>query len=554
MSINSQKWRTRAPELGFFIFSLALSLSFFWTAASADYSSLSGDQLNILTVCVKMDRPELLQGDLVAGDVNNVRYYIPVFVTMVRLASLPDHNYLRGLNILLLLTSLTYMWGWWLLFSVWSDKWLAAILAFLVRGIMWPPGNELWGIAGLWTMLPRTLFLALLPWVIWGWVRMRQSQKGWLLTCFSSGVIANVHPISGLSIMVALFLAEFTWGMLESKDLKTSLRRLILGSVVALIGLAPFIWSYWSVIAGMKSVDPSQFYQAIQMRVNPLFFSPGLYLARWVEPKWIVLIILPWVIWFLGARKKLAAHRNAVVALGIFALACTATAFLPFLVEALINKIGYNARFAFQLVRTGKYVLVPSILLWSLLCALVVRQLDLFTKNGQAIKVAISLLVILLTAFSRNPIFDRVPVLGDDVSRFLWPAGSEVPLGNKSGREYASESRMNGMLSWIKANTPENARFVGPRSIRAGALRSVIHDFAGAGMLIEGNPQGFVEAARREKELREPEYADTVAKSKLIASWGADYWVTRTYEPRLHLCYSDEGWFTYDLHGLRASK
>jgi hypothetical protein len=227
---------------------------------------------------------------------------------------------------------------------------------------------------------------------------------------------------------------------------------------------------------------------------------------------------------------------------------------LPFLIEALINKIGYNARFAFQLVRTGKYVLVPSILLWSLLCALAFRQLALFTKNGQAIKVAVSLLVILLTVFSRYPIFDRVPLLGDDVSRFLWPAGSEAPTGNKSGRGNASEFRMDGMLSWIKANTPQNAKFVGPRSIRAGALRAVIHDFAGASMLIEGNPQGFVEAARREKRLREPAYADTVEKSKLIASWGADYWVTRTYEPRLHLCYSDEGWFTYDLHGLRASK
>jgi hypothetical protein len=68
-------------------------------------------------------------------------------------------------------------------------------------------------------------------------------------------------------------------------------------------------------------------------------------------------------------------------------------------------------------------------------------------------------------------------------------------------------------------------------------------------LLIEGNPQAFVEAARRENMLREPQYQDSVEKSKLIAGWGADYWVTKTYDPRLHLAFADAGWFVYDLSG-----
>jgi hypothetical protein len=538
----------------FGVLSLAISLGFFLEGTSARFSSLSGDQLNILAVCAKMDHPELLQGDLIAGDVNNVKYYIPVFVNVTRLLSLPDHNYVRGLNILLLMTSLVYMWGWWLLFSVWGDKWLATIFALLVRGIMWPPGNELWGIAGLWSMLPRTLFLALLPWVLWGWFRVRRSLKGWLLICFAAGLIGNVHPISGLSLLVALSAAEFLWGMLESKDLKTSTRRLMLGVACASIGLSPFIWTYWSVLTQMKGVNPSQFYEAVRMRINPVFFSPWSYSLRWAEPKWIVLIFLPWVIWFLAARKKLAAHRNTILALGAFTLACMTTALLPFLIEALLNKIGYNVHFAFQLVRTGKYIIVPSILLWSLLCWLAFRQLEVVSRKGQSIKVAILLLVILLTAVSRDSIFDRVPLLGDDVSRFLWPSKSATHSGLEPGRDNASELQMDETLDWIKSNTPENAKFVGPRAIRAGALRAVIHDFAGAGMLIEGNPRVFVAAAAREKTMREPEYADVVERSKLIASWGADYWVTRVYEPRLSLCHAAEGWFTYDLHDIRAPK
>ena len=80
------------------------------------------------------------------GDIRNVGYYTPLFIEIIRVLSLPDHNYLRGLNIFLLATSLLYLWGWWLLFSLWGDKLVAAVLAFLVRGIMWPPGFELWGI------------------------------------------------------------------------------------------------------------------------------------------------------------------------------------------------------------------------------------------------------------------------------------------------------------------------------------------------------------------------------------------------------------------------
>jgi hypothetical protein len=141
-------------------------------------------------------------------------------------------------------------------------------------------------------------------------------------------------------------------------------------------------------------------------------------------------------------------------------------------------------------------------------------------------------------------VFDRVPVLGDDVSRFLWPewVGRRPP-----NPEQEKNAAMTPMMNWLKANTPADAKIVGPRQIRMGALRPIVHEWGGAVMLIEGDPAAFIEAYRRERQLRSPEYQNPAEKSKLFVSWGADYWVTNRFIPELPLAYSDSGWFVYDL-------
>src|SRR5262249_34348662 len=153
----------------------------------------------------------LFRGDLIVGEIKDFEYYTPFFVKLLRVTSLPDHDYLRGLNVLLLCTSLVYMWGWWLLFSIWGDRWAAAIAAFFARGILWPPGNEIWGIAGPWTLVPRTVFCALLPWVLWAWFRRRESFAGWIMVSFACGLLFNVHPVSGGGVALSLVAAETAW-------------------------------------------------------------------------------------------------------------------------------------------------------------------------------------------------------------------------------------------------------------------------------------------------------------------------------------------------------
>jgi hypothetical protein len=91
------RWRA-----GFVLFSLLVSTLFFLQARSSSIGDLSGDQINILTLCVQRDFPGALKDDLIVGDPSDTAYYIPSFVSAVRFLSLPDHDYIRGLSILLL--------------------------------------------------------------------------------------------------------------------------------------------------------------------------------------------------------------------------------------------------------------------------------------------------------------------------------------------------------------------------------------------------------------------------------------------------------------------
>ena len=538
-SKNSARW-----FLGFGIFSLIISLGFFFEGMRANYSSLSGDQINILTVVIKKDHPNLLQNDLVVGDARSVDYYIPFFVNTIRLLSLPDQNYLRGLNLLLLFTSLIYMFGWCVLFSVWGNRWIAGVIAFLVRGIMWPPGNELWGIAGIWSMLPRTLFLALLPWVLWLWFRKRRTRAGWYLTCLLCGLISNIHPISGVCIVAALALGEFAWTWAEEKSLGRASLKVAGGGLLMLLGLSPFIWTYLVGLGSAKGIDAAEFYQAMHMRIGSIFWDPRLYVEAWLRPKWLMFIFLPWLGLLLLPRKTLKANKNAILALAAFYVGCVVTSLGPFIVEHVLNRMGHQARFAFQLVRTGKYIMVPSLVITAFLLTVAWQHIASRIRNRMTVGATIISVVLGLTLVSRYPVFDRVPLLGDDVVRYLWPRlAGPLPFSEQMG----------GVLAWARDNTPEDAKFIGPRIIRVGAQRPVIYDFAGAGMLIEGNPELFIEAARKKRQFESPEYSDPARRAELLSSWGGDYWVTKMKTPELRLAYADAGWYVYDIREQRKA-
>lgn len=534
------------PALGFAVLTVAVSLAFFIEGLNSDYTALSGDQINILTMCAKLDHPDLLQGDLIVGDVRNTEYYTPWFLMVVRVLSLPDHNYIRGLSWLLLLTSLVYMWGWWALFSIWGDRWLAAVLAFLVRGIMWPPGYEIWGIASLWSMVPRTLFLALLPWVLLGWLKGRDNPRLWGLSCLGCGLLANVHPISGACFAVALCLAELARTWTATNDWRKTAGRFMGAGILMFIGMVPFIWTYVSKLGSAEGVDPVELDQALRIRLQSYFFDPLEYLGLWLRPKWFVVVFVPWILFLIVVWRERAKHKPLLLAMLAFSAGCLLVGFVPFAVEAYLKSKGHQVNFAFQLVRNCKYLIVPSILLGSGALILGARRLVQDSNPRRLIVIALASSVFVLPFLTRHSSFDRVPFLGDDVVRSLWPGHVCAELSASRRTENFHE-----VLNWIRAHTPESARFVGPREIRPVALRSVVHDWAAAVVLIEGNPKAYVEAGRREQQFRQLRDSDPTKLPGLVASWSADYLVTKIDITNAPIAFHNQHWRVYDVRSFR---
>jgi hypothetical protein len=83
-------------------------------------------------------------------------------------------------------------------------------------------------------------------------------------------------------------------------------------------------------------------------------------------------------------------------------------------------------------------------------------------------------------------------------------------------------------------------------------LRPVIHDWVGAGLLVEGDPRGFIEAARRQAMLRSGPPGDAAFAKRLFESWGAEYWVTGMVLPGETPLFESRGWKVYRLRPRAA--
>ncbi|MGC8667528.1 MAG: hypothetical protein ACP5VE_05375 [Chthonomonadales bacterium] len=531
------------PYVLFGLFSIALSVGFYLDGMHAQWSALSGDQINILTICAAQDHPGMMEGDEIAGRPGILNYYIPFFVRLVRLASLPDHNYLRGLNLLLFATSIAYLWGWWLLFRQWAPPVVAGLCAFLVRGIVWLPGNEVWGIAGIWSMLPRTLFLAMVPWVLLFWLWGRTSDGRWYACALVAGCLVNVHPISGLAFVGGLLAAEAAYSAGEGRSLSAVARRMAGGAAASAAGMAPYVWVYFNSRGSLHGVSSAELDAALAMRITSRLRSAREYLKDWVRPKVLFLVVAPWIaVWFaLGDDRT--SRRPFLLALASLAAGCLLVAFGSVGLERLLAAVSIRTHMAYELIRGAKYVLLPSYLVAVVALGRWTAAIGR-TRRGREALVGIVWVVLMLTLFSRQPVFNRVPILQDDAVRMLWPDCVPPPF------LYGWEKKtMDPALAWIRRNTPPGSRFVGPSAIRPACLRPVIHDWAASTMLVQGDPVGFVQAARREQARRRAIRLGPGAQARLYQSWGGQYWMTRRQWPGHKPLYADTVWRIYDLSG-----
>ncbi|QHI35219.1 hypothetical protein IMCC3317_05650 [Kordia antarctica] len=468
------------------LLNICIAFGYYLGNLSANETQLSSDLHNIIPVCLKKDDPSLFAKDLFCNDINNVKYYTPFYVETLRfLAKFTDGNYVQALNILTFICHILFGLLWYfLLFRITKNFWIALLISVFMRGIIWIPGNEYWGISDLWSMLPRVVYYAVMP-LPFLLINFKNNTKLYL-AAFLAGLLFNFHPITGLGGVLLFLSCVLLHSYYEKKKFKILFsQRNFIVILLAFAGMLPFFLTYFGNVSTATDYSLETYQKALELKFSSFLSEPTTFWYQWLRLKYII-YFLP-VFLFIGYAKFKGNHKDKTRSFYVLWLSLIVF-ILPNLVtyvELFVNlAFDLNIRMSFQLVRIQKLLILAFFFS-------VVFILDIFYKNERFKQLFPFLFggFLLLLIVSKHTIFDKIPFILNDITRCILPNSLSIgTMQNSIGDE-----DLNEVLLYIREHTPKDALFYAPDIGRSGGRRSVDLDSKGANMLIEGNPKRFVQ-------------------------------------------------------------
>ncbi len=518
-------------------FNLLIAIGFYLDNLGVGFSELSTDSQNAIPVCYKIDDPDLFKEDLYLNTLDNVKYYTPFYIETIRFFSkISEGDYIAGINFFATILHFLYGVLWFLGFYVFfkKDFWISFLLSVIVRGIVWLPGYEIWGISDLWTIMPRTFYIAFLPIPFLFLHRAEQSVKHLLLAFFTIGLIFNFHPITGIG-GVLLFLGVVGGYCVFHKE-QINFKALLIGLIVMLLGMLPFVMTYFTKTDTSVQYNLTEYTAAFNKRIPSFFTNVIEYTLQWIKPK-TLFFVLPILGLFILSFYKNKYKKT----FWIVFIAFIFTMILPLLsivVENFINnQFNKNLRMSFQLVRAQKTMIVLGLFSLGIL---LIEAAKIFSEKTKAIGV---LTFVTFVAFSKLSVFNNIPFLSDDISRTVFPMFSEIIAKPESKLK-----PIDRLSVFIEKKTHQDALFAEYFILRSAAKRSVILDGKGASMLIEGNPHQFINWYKNLKELKScKNFQDSIQYYK---EKGVDYLIFEKERKKkeLELTYNEDNLFLYKIN------
>lgn len=515
-------------------FNLLIALGFYFENLGSSFSELSTDSQNAIPVCYKIDNPDLFQEDLYLNNLDNVKYYTPFYIETIRFFSkVCSNDYIDGINLFASILHFLYgvLWFWGFYVFLKKDFWVSFLLSVIVRGIVWLPGYEIWGISDLWTIMPRTLYIAFLPLPFL--VLQKLNDKAFLLACFLIGLIFNFHPITGIG-GILLFVGVVSGFLFFNREY-FKIKVLASGIGCMILGMLPFLLTYFTKTESAVNYNLDEYTLAFNARIPSFFTDIKRYTLQWVKPKtlfYVVPIIGVLILSFYKKKFKKIFWITLIAFLFVMVFPV-----LSILVENFINeKFDKNLRMSFQLVRAQKTMIVLGMFALGLLLVEVSKKMRI------QLKAVLVLFFVLLMGISKFSIFDKVPFLSDDISRTVFPVYSEI---FKKPEEKLKP--IDKMAIYVKNNTSQDALFADYFILRSAAERSVIFDGKGASMLIEGNPIQFINWYKDLMELRSNKtFADSL---ELYKNKGVDYLIFKKERSldELEFVHKEDNLFLYKI-------
>jgi len=461
------------------LINLIIAAGFFLDNLDSGYSILINDVHSIIGIGHKFDDTSLFKTDLFLNTKSNVEYYTPFFVQPMRFfAKLMSYNYLQGLNLFGFFSNLFFGILWFLLFSKFSKNfWIALFLSILVRGIVWLPGGEIWGIGELWSIMPRTIYITFMP-LPFLFLQAYNKPK-LLVSAFLIGLVFNFHPISGLGGIILFLSICFLYYMFYKPNIKKPILTFFLIITMIILGMLPFIITYFTQTDSTFNYDINLYEEAFAKRIPGYFENPPEFLSLWFKPGLLAFFVIL-VSYLIVSRKNSSELKKASILI-ISSIILLLTANIAVYVEDFVNSVtGLNLRMAFQFIRLQKLAILPA---YFAIAFMLVKLLKYKKRFPLVFGIFFGALLI-----CKSPIFHKVPVLSNDILRTILPKSLSIL---KDGRRNYKE--IDEMMDYIVANTEEDAVFIGPPLIRSATKRSVKLDYKGASAIIEGNPSQFIQ-------------------------------------------------------------
>lgn len=517
-----------------FFINIIIAVAYFIDNKDASYSELSSDIQNIIPVAQKFDNPQLFAHDLYLDNLSNVKYYTPFYVQSLRfIAKFTNYNYVQAINVLGLFCHLAFGILWFFLLYKYSNSfWIALFVSILMRGIIWLPGLEIWGISDLWTIMPRTLYISILP---LPFILLSNTFTRVLFAAFIIGLIFNFHPITGLG-GILLFVSFLSLSQIYFKKQEwLSLTKSITILICILMGMLPFILTYFGKTTSEVTYSIAEFNAAFNTRIPEYFSQPLFFLKQWFHFKTLFFILPLGLFYVYAFTIKEELQKAKVLIILTFILVIIPTISVP--IEQLVNNVlGLNLRLSFQLIRVQKVAIIPGFFALAFLLKNVIKSNRIIIKLFPYV---VGLYFVLLS-FSQSPWLKNVPFIGDDISNTILPHNLSFFSTVKD-----SQLDIDRMSNYIETNTEVSDLICGSHIYRGATKRSVVFDGKGASMLIEGNPEQFIKWHLRQQKISNLQSMQEVID--YLKLFHVDYFVTRNEGVPATLVHTEGPIFLYKL-------
>ena len=317
-------------------------------------SRMSSDAKNIGGFAAALDSPENFTEDALLHEPGNFQWYTPSFVLAMQAFGWMGFHYGTSLAVLAFVSGLAGLFGYFHLFRMISRSEVFAFAAALGLWFLhtYYPASQSWTPT---LVLPRTVYSALLPWVLCLTIWSLRRPRRWSIATAASGLLFYVHPVSSPALSGAILTAMVIAGGGRSR-----LKRLGWGLAAAGVAVAvmfPYILIYTSKYSGTVIADQIVIDRAMEVardRLAPGFLDMGLFMRQIAG--FLATNVRYWpgiaaVVWLLMRRRR----RRPVRVLGAMALGyAIVTILIPAVDLLLANYLG-RMPFQIDLIRNIRY-------------------------------------------------------------------------------------------------------------------------------------------------------------------------------------------------------